>query len=491
MSQFYVCCHLGEEVGRVMLGHLHKEKLQLSEVRHFSTAPLIDRDSAQWNIPQIYQEVMDALRSVAAYEEPVHGISCTSCAGDYLLFDGDGALITPAVHHTDAHAEAARKKVLSRVPWEVLYEETGTVETGPNMFLQLGSESSRRLRRAKQVSPVADGFNFLLGGEARIELSMASASQLYNPVSGQWSMRLLEALKLHPGLFPPVVTSGTVLGRLKEEICKETGLEDTQVVATCSEETAAAMSGLPFNDGERWAFLTPGKWTLVGSQVPQPIINEASRQLNFTNRTAFDGSVCFYKRTNGLQILEECQRYWEERDRSLDQDLLSHLAGSATPFESLIDPSDPRFLTPGDMPLKIQAFCKETDQPVPRKPGPVYRTVLESLALHYRKLFCELQHFTETEFEKIYVLSAGTNMLLNHFTANALQIPVTVLSGDVAALGNVVVQALALCHIPSIEHARALLRHSSKTETIVPHACIWEQAYDRFVALSPAAAVPA
>jgi sugar (pentulose or hexulose) kinase len=162
-----------------------------------------------------------------------------------------------------------------------------------------------------------------------------------------------------------------------------------------------------------------------------------------------------------------------------------HLAVSAPPFEALIDPSDPRFLTPGDMPLKIQAFCKETNQQVPRKPGPITRCVLESLALFYRKTLLEIEYLTGMQVARLYVLGKSSNTLSNNFIANALQVPVIVATSDAAAVGNIVVQALALGHIKSIEEAREIVRQSCKMETIYPYASAWQAAYDRFVELTP------
>jgi rhamnulokinase len=487
MSQFYVGCVLGEETGRVVLGNLHQDTLQVSEVRNFSTAPVQAKDSLQWDISRIFHETVDSLRTVASYEEPVQSISFSSTARDCFLFDEDGALITPALHHGDPQGLANRQKLVSRVPWATIYEETGLPSEAAPILLQLGAEPSKRLKKTRRVLSLADSFNYLLSGEARMELSMAGASSLFNPQQNIWSRKVLDTLKLRPEVLPTIVPSGTVLGAMRADLQVETKLEDVHITASCSEETAAMLAALPVAEGESWAFLSPGPFTLVGTHVPHPIINEVSAQLNFMNHVGFGGAISFCKRSAGLHILDECRRFWEQSDRNMDGELLSHLAGSATPFESLIDPSDPRFATPGDMPAKIQAFCKETNQPVPRKPGPIYRCVLESLALHFRKLIYQLEHLTGQTFQKIYVPYAGANMLLNHFTTNALQVPLTLVSGDLPAVGNIAVQALALGHIRSPEAVREVLRRSSKTETILPHARLWEQAYERFVTLTPEA----
>jgi rhamnulokinase len=488
MSRFYVGCHLGLETGRIFLGTLHKDRLIMSEVRAFPNTPIREKDALCWNIPQIYQEVLDGLRSVGSYDEPIDSISCTSWPGDYLLFDSDGSLITPAFHHADARTASGKKAVLSEMDFNAIYDECGMQSAATSTLFQLAAEPSKRLKRAAHLLPVADGFNFLLGGLPRIELSQASHTQLHNPVTNAWSQPLLDLVRLAPRLLPEVVPAGTELGPLRSELAKETRLEDARIVASCSHEIAATLAGLPLTEAGDWAFLRPGKTTLLGTQLGAPAINPACRDMGFSHEMAYRGSVCLHKYTVGLSILDECQRSWKETDREIDADLLSHLAGSATPFESLIDPNDPRFLTPGDMPQKIQAFCKETGQAVPRKPGPIFRCILESLALWYRKSLLELELITGSRLSRLYIIGKSTHPLLNHFIANAVKLPSTIVSDEAPAVGNIVVQSLALGHIQSLELAQAILRSSLKTETIIPYATAWDSAYDRLFALSTSTA---
>lgn len=479
MSNYYVACDLGAESGRVSVGFLNKGKLQVSELHRFPNVPVREKDSLYWDIPQLYQEMIEGLRKVAVREDPIASVSCDSWAVDYLLFDSDGSLITPTYHYRDPRSQAGMKEVLSRLGWETIYAETGIQQLPINTLFQLGAEKSKRLSKASQLMLVADGFNFLLSGVARAEVSMASTTQLYSPYTKTWSDRILTALRLPPRMLPTVTASGTVLGPLRQEIAQQTGLEDVQVVASCSHDTACAVVGLPAS-GENWAFLSSGTWSLMGVEVPQPIINDTSRELNFTNEIGYGGSVRFLKNIAGLWIIQECRRYWTEKEQDLDYDVMTHLAASSPPFESLINAADPRFLTSGDMPLKIQAFCKETNQPVPRKPGPIIRCVLESLALLYRKTLKDIEKITGRKIEQLHLVGGGTrNSLLNHFTANALQIPVVIGPSEATSVGNVLVQAMALGHVKSLADARKIVRDSFKLETIQPHAAAWSSAYQR------------
>ena len=478
-TTYYIACDLGAESGRVMEGSLNNGKLMLSELHRFSNQPIKDKDSLYWDIPKLFQEVLVGLHKAAELEDQVAGVSCDSWGVDYLLFESDGSLMTPTYHYRDPRSQAGLKEVLARIPWETIYGETGIQKMPINTLFQLGAEKSKRLGKAHQLLSVADGFNFLLSGAAKFEVSMASTTQLYNPITRNWSDKLIQALRLPPKLLPPIVPSGTALGPLRADVAQQTKLEDVQVIASCSHDTAAAVAGLPAS-GQNWAFLSSGTWSLMGVEVAEPIINDTSRELNFTNEIGYGNSVRLLKNIAGLWIVQECRHFWAEHEQDLDYDVLTHLAASSPPFESLINPADPRFLEPGDMPAKVQAFCKETGQPVPRKPGPIVRCVLESLALLYRKTLQEIEKVTGRRIERLHIVGGGTkNSLLNHFTANALQIPVVIGPAEAAAAGNVLVQAMALGHVSSLEQARAIVHDSFDMEIIQPHAAAWSAAFAR------------
>jgi rhamnulokinase len=480
MTTYYIACDLGAESGRVMAGTLNNGKLMMSELHRFPNNPIHDKESLYWDIPQLFQETLVGLGKVAQREDPIASVSCDSWGVDYMLFEADGSLIAPTYHYRDPRCGQGMKDVLAKVPWETIYAETGIQKMPMNTLFQLGAEKSRRFSKARHFLSVADGFNFLLSGTAKFEVSMASTTQLYNPTAKNWSDRLIQALRLPPKLLPELVASGTVLGPLRADVAKQTGLEDNvQVIASLSHDTGAAVAALP-TTGQNWAFLSSGTWSLMGVELPEPIINDEARELNFTNEIGYGNSVRLLKNISGLWVVQECRRYWAEREQDLDYEVMTHLAGSAPPFESLINLADPRFLTPGDMPAKVQAYCKETGQTVPRKPGPILRCVLESLALLYRKTLQEIEQVTCRKIERLYIVGGGTkNALLNHFTANALQVPVVLGPSEATSIGNVLVQALALGHLNSLEDARKVVRDSFTSELLQPYAAAWNSAYER------------
>ena len=487
MSHFYVACDLNAECGRVVLGTLSEETLSLSEVRRFQNLPIRDKDSLQWNIPQLYQETLAGLRAVGAYEEAVDGISCDSWAADYLLFESDSSLITPTYHHSDPRSREGMQKVLSKVTQGVHLRGNGRLADAGKHPLPVRGRASPAPQPCRAPPAGCGCFQFSAGRRPALRA-----------VAGQHNAALQPD---HPHLVQPAAklsgfaaqaaaaprsgwhgTGTAAAGNWQEHRIGRRAGDRLLLARDC--RSAGGIARL--SPGESWAYLQMGSWTVMGTELAHPIITDASRALNFTNEVGFGGSIRFSKQTVGLWILEECRRFWKEKDREIDDGLLTHLAGSSPPFDSLINPTDPRFLEPGDMPLKIQAFCRETNQPVPRKPGPIIRCVMESLALQYRKTLQEIEDLTGRQIARLYLLGGSANALLKHFIANAVRRPLVVAPADAAATGNVIVQALALGHLKSLEQGREFVRNSFKTETLVPYATAWDTAYARLTHLCPA-----
>jgi rhamnulokinase len=486
MANYYIACDFGAESGRVMLGELERGRLMLHEVHRFPNLPVKDGASLCWDIPRLFQELVVGLQKAVQRDDPISGVSCDSWGVDYMLFEGDGSLITPTYHYRDPRTEAGMQTVLSRVPWEAIYAETGIQKMPLNTLFQLGAETPKRLKRARHLLPIGDAFNYLLSGVVKTEVSSASTTQLYNPVRRGWSDLLANAVRVPTSLLPPIVPSGTVLGPMRADLAAQTGLGSAKVIASCSHDTGAAVAAVPA-EGEHWAFLSSGTWSLMGVELPQPLINPMARDLNFTNEIGVGHSVRLLKNIVGLWMVQECRRYWAERQQEMDYEVLTHLAASSEPFAALINPADPRFVTPGAMPEKIAAFCQETHQPIPRKPGQFIRCVLESLALFYRRTLRAMERLTGQTFDRLHVVGGGAkNTLLNHFTANALQLPLIVGPTEATAAGNVLLQAMALGHIKTLAEAREVVRQSFPLDTVRPQPVSWERAVERMEAFFPA-----
>ena len=337
-----------------------------------------------------------------------------------------------------------------------------------NTIFQLAAESPERLAAARLLLNIGDGFNYLFSGVARAEQSLASTTQLFNPRTRAWSGPLIKTLGFPAALFPPVVPSGTRLGPLLPELVRETGLSAHEVIATCSHDTGAAVAAVP-GAGDDWAYLSSGTWSLMGMECAEPVVNDASRDLGFTNEIGYGGSVRLLKNIVGLWMVQECRRHWAGAGQEHDYPTLTRMAAGSAPFVSLIDPSDPRFMEPGDMPGKIARFCIETGQPPPADPGAFVRCILESLALVYRRTLAQLEQLSGRQIHRLHVVGGGSrNQLLNQFIAGALGIPVIAGPVEASAAGNILIQAIALGRLPSLAAARDVVRNSTPIEIVKP-----------------------
>lgn len=484
MATHYLACDLGAESGRVMLATLAGGKISLEELHRFPNEPVKVDGALHWNLEGLFAGLKSGLKKAAARQLPIASISTDSWGVDYVLYDDAGRMMPPVWHYRDARTARGVENVKARVDWPTIYSETGIQFLALNTIYQLAAEPPERLAQAKKLLLIGDAFNYYCSGAAANEESLASTTQLYNPRMQAWSRKLISVLGLREEMFTPVVKSGTRLGKLKQDLAAEVGLPQIEVIATCSHDTGAAVAAVPASGGN-WAYLSSGTWSLMGAEWPQPVITDQGRDANFTNEIGFGGTVRLLKNIVGLWVVQECKRDWAKQGRDYDYATLTRLASEAKPFVSLINPADPRFVSPDDMPAKIAAFCQETGQPVPESPGAFVRCALESLALFYRITLHQLEAIIGKKVETLHIVGGGSqNALLNQFAANSLQIPILAGPTECTALGNVLVQAIALGHLPSLAAAREVVRNSFEVTTVRPQAELeWDAAFGRFKTL--------
>jgi len=481
MPTHYLACDLGADSGRLMLGTLDNGKISLEELHRFPNGPDKASGALHWNIDGLFNELKAGLQKAAARQLPIASISTDSWGVDYVLYDDRGLIIKPVWCYRDPRTVVGVENAKSRVDWPTIYSETGIQFMSLNTIYQLAAEPPTRLAGAKQLLLLGDAFNYFCSGVAKNEVSLASTTQLYNPRTRSWSKKLFAALGLREELFAPICPSGTRLGPLKKNLATEVGLPQIEVIATCSHDTGAAVAAVPA-DGQNWAYLSSGTWSLMGVECPQPIINDQGRGLGFTNEIGYGNTVRLLKNIIGLWVVQECRRQWAKEGKKYDFAALEQLAASAPPFVSLINPDDPRFLSPDSMPEKIAEFCRETGQPVPANHGAYMRCIYESLALFYRVVLRRIERLTGKKIERLHIVGGGSQATtLNQCTANAVKIPVLAGPTECTATGNILIQAITLGHLPSHAAAREVVRNSFELKTITPQdAAQWDAAATRF-----------
>ncbi|MFF9905862.1 rhamnulokinase family protein [Streptomyces olivaceus] len=431
----YAAVDLGASSGRVMVGRVGPERLELTEAHRFTNRPVRTPEGLRWDVLSLYAGVLDGLRAAGR----VDSVGVDSWAVDYGLLDADGALLGNPVHYRDPRTEGVAEKVWDTLPAQELYAATGLQYAPFNTLYQLvAARGTAQLAAARRLLLVPDLLTHWLTGEQGTELTNASTTQLIDPRTRDWSREVADRLGIDLGLFPPLRRPGDPAGLLRPEVLQETGLTGpVPVTAVGSHDTASAVAAVPA-PGERFAYICTGTWSLAGLELTAPVLTEESRAANFTNELGLDGTVRYLRNIMGLWLLQECLRAWGDPD--LDG-LLAQAAGMPA-LRSVVDAGDPAFLAPGRMPERIAAACRASGQPVPGTPAEVTRCILDSLALAHRRAVLDAQRLAGQSVDVVHVVGGGTrNALLCRLTADACGLPVVAGPAEAAALGNVLVQA--------------------------------------------------
>lgn len=487
-QQYYVACDLGAESGRVMLGTVGNYQLEIEEIHRFPNDILRVQNSMRWDLLRTFEELKKGLAAIAKRGIKPRSLSVDSWGVDYTLFGDGQPMLSPPRHYRDERNFAAMSEVLESIPKEDIFAATGLQFMPFNTIYQLAAdwkESQRLIQLADRFVLVGDYMNYLFSGVATAERSLASTTQLYSPAEHDWAWQLIDRLGLPRHLFPRLVDSGATLGTLLPEVAASTGLDGVQVVASCSHDTGAAVAAIPARQNENWAYLSSGTWSLIGIELDQPLINPQVMKANFTNEVGYGRTVRFLKNIVGLWIVQECRRQWEIEGAAYTYPELTRLAGEAQPLRSLIDPGDERFIGPGQMPDKVQAFCRETGQPIPETPGQIVRCVLESLALLYKVSLSKIIELTGHRIDTLYIVGGGSkNQHLNQFAANATGLEIIAGPAEATAFGNILVQTLTDRQLASIWEAREKVRASTPLQRFHPEEQErWSEAFDQFQSL--------
>jgi rhamnulokinase len=484
----YIACDLGAESGRVMLGTLEDGKLELQEIHRFSNGPARIMGTYRWDTLRIFEELKLGLRKVAERGIAARSLSVDSWGVDYVLTRGREPQLAIPYNYRDARTEKTYEEALAKAGAERIFNETGIQFMSLNTLYQFIADIEvlpEILAVADRFLLIGDYFNYLFSGRGVAEESLASTTQIYDTRKREWSADLIKIFGFNARMFPEIVPSGTILGPLQEDIVEETKLSGVQVVATCSHDTGAAVAAVPA-EGDDWAFLSSGTWSLIGVELPAPLINDAVREANFTNEAGHDGTTRFLKNISGLWLLQECRRAWAKEGTDYGYEELTHLALETESLRSLVNPNSPKLGRPEQMPRKIQEVCEAQGEPVPATPGQITRCILESLALTYRIAFEQVQALTGRQLTRLHIVGGGSqSKLLNQAAADA--IGCTVIAGPVeaTAIGNLLVQAIALKDIDSLAALRGTVRDSFPVTTYTPNnRQAWEEAFDRFHQLS-------
>ena len=477
---------LGASGGRVMMGTVGRgQQLELQELHRFPNVPVRVLGTLHWDVLALFQGVLDGLGAAARAGAGLASLGIDTWGVDYGLLDADGTLLGNPVHYRDTRTEGMAGQVLARVPAAELYAITGIQQLPLNTIFQLAAAAGTpQLAAARTLLMIPDLLAYWLTGQAGAEVTNASTTQLYDVRAQAWATSLMTRVGIPPGIFPPLRRPGDTIGELLPRITTETGLgTPVPVLAVGSHDTASAVAAVPA-EGPGFAYISCGTWSLVGMELPGPVLSEASFKANFTNEAGIDGTIRYLRNVMGLWLLQESMRTWSARGTPADLDTLLAAAAEAPALRAVIDPDDPHFLTPGDMPGRIAHACRRTGQDPPADPGATVRCILDSLALAYRRTIAEVQELSGRHVDTVHIVGGGArNALLCQLTADACGLPVVAGPVEAAALGNVLVQARALGAAPDdLAGMRQLLRQTQNLHRFAPshgRARAWDEAAGR------------
>lgn len=483
MEKKVLAFDFGASGGRAMCGTFDGEKITIEELHRFSNDPVILNGTMYWDVLRLFFEIKQGLIKAKKCGR-IESIGIDTWGVDFGLIDKEGRLLENPVHYRDARTAGMIEESFKMIGKERFYEITGNQFMELNTAFQLLSLARDRkelLERADKMILMPDLFNYFLTGEKKAEYSIASTTQLLDARKGGWSDEVIDALGIPKRIFPEIVPTGTKVGELSEEICTELGLEKTDVMAVAGHDTQCALVSVPAEE-EDFIFLSCGTWSLFGTELSEPIINEKSEYYNITNEGGYGGKISFLKNIIGLWCIQESRRQWIREGQEYGFGELEIMAKEAEPLKCFIDPDASEFTPAGDVPSRIRAFCERTGQPVPQSIGEVVRCINESLAMKYRHAMEEIKDCTGKEYKTVYMVGGGTqSALLCQFTANACGCRVSAGPVEATVLGNVALQLMASGDIGSLEEARRIIKCSQDIKVYEPQDKEkWDEAYERF-----------
>lgn len=476
----------GASSGRAMLGSYDGKTINIEEIHRFSNDPVYLNDTLYWDILRLFHEMKTGLiEARKAGHSDIKSIGIDTWGVDFGLIDEKGRLLENPIHYRDKRTDGLMEEVWEKVGKKNLYDRTGTQFMQFNTIYQLYSIAKNRpelFERTDKLLFMPDLLSYFLTGNKVAEFSMASTTQMLNSKTGDWDYELLDKLGIPSGILEKVVDSATVIGKLTEQVCYETGLKPITVTAVAGHDTGSAMIAAPA-DTDLFAFLSSGTWSLLGSELSEPVVNDLTYKYEYSNEGGINRTARLIKNIMGLWIYQECRRQWNKEGDPVSFDELEMSARKAKPFACLIDVDHQDFYHPGEMPERVVDYCRRTGQYVPQNRAEIVRCIMESLALKYRYVFDGLCKIVGSRIPKLHMVGGGCkNTMISQFTANALGTEVTAGPIEATAIGNIAAQLIALGEIKDLRQARAVIKSSFEIKSYFPQDKeLWEEKYDYYL----------
>lgn len=455
----------GASTGRAIKAVFDGKEIFYEEIHRFENIP----KTVDGHICHDVDMILTQIKSAIGKAGKIDSLAFDTWGVDYGLLDKDGNLIHEPYHYRDERTANALKLAFEKISADELYKETGNQIMNINTLFQLICDENTE--KADKLLFMPDLFAYLLTDKKVCEKTIASTSQMLNPEKKDWSKAVLSAFGIKEELFAPLCESATVNGEYK----------GIPVISVAGHDTQCAIAAMPAKT-QNPAFLSCGTWSLIGCELDGPVMTKQSNALELSNEMGANGKINFLKNISGLWLIQETRRDEAKTDRKYTYNELEMLARESQPFRSFIDPDAPELSSHGNLPDKIREYCRKTKQDVPETIGQLVRCIYESLALKYRLALEQIGECTGKKFDVLHLMGGGTkDGFLCELTAQSLGIPVIAGPIEATALGNIMLQLIALGEIESIEKGREIIAETEKVKIFEgSHTDEWDEAYERF-----------
>ena len=495
----YIAFDLGAESGRAMLLTLaggsggDSARFELHEAHRFANVPVRLPSGLHWNLTGLWAHLVEGLGRAGELAKQ-HGVELASLGVDtwgvdFGLVSRSGHLLHLPLCYRDERFPGVCQKTHDRHGASAIYDATGIQMLPFNTLYQLLEMQEREpavLQAAGRMLNLPDLLHYFFSENMVNEATIASTTQMIDPHTGAWHKELLQKVGLPLEPLGEVVPAGTKIGSLRGELVEAAEVQGIDVIVPGSHDTASAVAAVPVGpESGNWAFLSSGTWSLIGAELDEPRVSEATFNAGFTNERGVGGKIRFLKNISGLWLVQETRRDYARAGTEMDYAELTDLAAQAEPFRTLVDPDHPPFGSPGDMRAKIDAFAKQTGQPAPEQPGQYVRCCLESLALCYAATLRSAEAILGEPFDTLHVVGGGgKNRLLQQMTADALNKPVVVGPEEGTAIGNALTQAMGRGDLADLAAIRDCVRRTVEPRTYQPeHADAFSAQRERYETL--------
>ena len=483
MKKRVLAFDFGASSGRAIVGVFDGDKIELREVHRFSNDPVKINGTFYWDVQRLFFEIKQGILT-AKEDGGFDSIGIDTWGVDFGLLRKDGTLVENPVHYRDARNDGMVELAKKYMSHEEMYDITGIQFMDFNTIFQLLSLKENRpyiLEEADKLLFMPDLLSYMLSGVKSTEYSIATTSQMVDLKTHDWSDKILDTFGIKKDLLTPIVPTGAVIGQLSDDICEELGVPKADIISVASHDTQSAITAAPCENDD-FAFISCGTWSLFGTEVKEPILNEASKKLNVTNEGGYDYTIAFLKNICGLWLIQESRRQWIREGKEYSYADLEKMALECEPFKCFIDPDAPEFAPMGNIPKRVQEYCEKTNQYVPQTVGEIMRCIYESLAMKYRYTFDGIKDCTGKDYDRIHVMGGGTkDKLLLSMTAQSCNVDVYGGPIEATALGNIAVQLMSSGAISDIKQARKIIADGENLKLYTPdNRDEWENAYSTF-----------